>query len=416
MFQRLPPTNRTFGNRRFPFASHEGDSMKKGRFGDFGGQYVPETLMGPLEELEEAYMQFRSEQECQNNLARMLTEYAGRPTKLTFCKNLSEHLGCRIYLKREDLLHGGAHKINNTLGQAILARYMGKTRLIAETGAGQHGVATAIAGAALGLPVEVYMGSTDIARQQLNVFRMQLLGAKVIPVDTGTKTLKDAINEALRDWVANVRDTHYLIGSVVGPHPYPEMVRDFQSVIGVETRAQILEHEGCLPDAVVACVGGGSNAIGIFHQFLNDPVGLYGVEAGGKGIESGEHGASLCAGSHGVLHGALSYLLQDRDGQVLPTHSVSAGLDYPGVGPEHSMLKETGRVQYHTVTDDQALDAFFLLSRSEGIIPALESSHAVAYAVELSRNCRKDDVIVINLSGRGDKDVHEVARLRGVAI
>jgi tryptophan synthase beta chain len=390
--------------------------MKKGRYGDFGGQYVPETLMGPLEELEEAYLQFKGDKGCQNTLAHMLTEYAGRPTKLTFCKNLSERLGCRIYLKREDLLHGGAHKINNTLGQAILARYMGKTRLIAETGAGQHGVATAIAGAALGIPVEVYMGSTDIARQQLNVFRMQLLGAKVIPVDNGTKTLKDAINEALRDWVANVRDTHYLIGSVVGPHPYPGMVRDFQSVIGVETREQILEREGSLPDAVVACVGGGSNAIGIFHQFINDPVRLFGVEAGGKGPGPGEHGASLCAGSHGVLHGAFSYLLQDADGQVLPTHSVSAGLDYPGVGPEHSMLKETGRVQYRTVTDDEALDAFFLLSRTEGIIPALESSHAVAYAVELSRDCRKDDVIVINLSGRGDKDVHEVARLRGVAV
>ena len=388
--------------------------MKKGRFGDYGGQYVPETLMGALEELEDAYSRFMRDKEFQGILSRYLTEYAGRPTRLTLCENLSRQLGCRIYLKREDLLHGGAHKINNTLGQALLARFMGKKRLIAETGAGQHGVATAIAGAALGLPVEVYMGATDVARQQLNVFRMQLLGAKVIPVDTGSKTLKDAINEALRDWVANVKDTHYLIGSVVGPHPFPQMVRDFQSVIGEETRVQVLEQQGCLPDAVVACVGGGSNAIGIFYPFLNDPVALHGVEAGGKGLDGNEHGASLCTGSRGVLHGALSYLLMDRDGQILPTHSVSAGLDYPGVGPEHSMLKDSGRVQYHAVTDEQALDAFFLLSRTEGIIPALESSHAIAYAIALAEHYSRDDSIIINLSGRGDKDVDEVARLRGV--
>jgi tryptophan synthase beta chain len=393
----------------------QGTIMKKGRFGDYGGQYVPETLMGALEELEEAYYQFMKDQEYQAILYRYLTEYAGRPTRLTFCENLSRQLGCRVYLKREDLLHGGAHKINNTLGQALLARFMGKRRLIAETGAGQHGVATAIAGAALGLPVEVYMGATDVARQKLNVFRMQLLGAKVIPVENGSKTLKDAINEALRDWVTNISDTHYLIGSVVGPHPFPQIVRDFQSVIGEETRVQILEQQGCLPDAVVACVGGGSNAIGIFYPFLNDPVSLHGVEAGGKGLAGKEHGASLCAGSRGVLHGALSYLLMDRDGQILPTHSVSAGLDYPGVGPEHSMLKDTGRVRYHAVTDEQALDAFFLLSRTEGIIPALESSHAIAYAVELAQQCSRDDSIIINLSGRGDKDVDEVARLRGVA-
>jgi tryptophan synthase beta chain len=392
----------------------QGTIMKKGRFGDYGGQYVPETLMGALEELEEAYSRFMEDKHYREVLSRYLTEYAGRPTRLTLCENLSRQLGCRIYLKREDLLHGGAHKINNTLGQALLARFMGKKRLIAETGAGQHGVATAIAGAALGLPVEVYMGATDVARQQLNVFRMQLLGAKVIPVDTGSKTLKDAINEALRDWVANVKDTHYLIGSVVGPHPFPRMVRDFQSVIGNETRVQILAQQGCLPDAVVACVGGGSNAIGIFYPFLDDPVALHGVEAGGKGLDSNEHGASLCAGSRGVLHGALSYLLMDGDGQILPTHSVSAGLDYPGVGPEHSMLKDSGRVQYHAVTDEQALDAFFLLSRTEGIIPALESSHAIAYAIELAEQYSRDDSIIINLSGRGDKDVDEVARLRGV--
>jgi tryptophan synthase beta chain len=320
-----------------------------------------------------------------------------------------------VYLKREDLLHGGAHKLNNTLGQALLAKFMGKKRLIAETGAGQHGVATAIAGAVLGLPVEVYMGEVDIERQHPNVFRMELMGAKVIPVSSGTRTLKDAVNEALRDWAASVGETHYLLGSVVGPHPFPLMVRTFQSVIGKETRTRILEKEGRLPDAILACVGGGSNAIGIFHPFLQDGVRLIGVEAGGEGIESGRHGASLCAGSPGILHGALSYLLQDPDGQVLSTHSVAAGLDYPGVGPEHSMLKDTGRVEYVSVTDQEALEAFALLSRKEGIIPALESAHAIARLVKMAGEFGRDDIVVVNLSGRGDKDLTEVARLQGGA-
>jgi tryptophan synthase beta chain len=390
--------------------------MKKGRFGEFGGQYVPEVLMGALEELEGAYQRMKTDTVFQAELGKYLTGFAGRPTQLTFCRNFSEFLGCRVYLKREDLVHGGAHKLNNTMGQALLAKFMGKKRLIAETGAGQHGVATAIAGAVLGIPVEVYMGEVDIARQRLNVFRMDLMGAKIIPVTSGTRTLKDAINEALRDWVTNVRDTHYLIGSVVGPYPFPEMVRDFQTVIGKEARDQILAKEGRLPDTVIACVGGGSNAIGIFHPFLHDDVRLLGVEAGGKGLETGEHGASLCAGSKGVLHGALSYLLQDSAGQVMNTHSVSAGLDYPGVGPEHSMLRDTGRVTYTTVNDAEALEAFSLLSRMEGIIPALESAHAVAQAVKMKGELKRDDILLINLSGRGDKDVTEVARLRGVVV
>jgi tryptophan synthase beta chain len=388
--------------------------MKKGRFGEFGGQYVPEVLMGALDELEQAYERVKQDPEFQDQLGKYLDGFAGRPTKLTYCENFSEYLGCRVYLKREDLLHGGAHKLNNTLGQALLARFMGKKRLIAETGAGQHGVATAIAGAVLGMPVEVYMGEVDVARQQLNVFRMGLLGAKVIPVKSGTRTLKDAINEAFRDWVTNVRETHYLIGSVVGPHPFPEMVRDFQTVIGKEARKQVLAKEGKLPDAVIACVGGGSNAIGIFHPFLKDDVRLIGVEAAGKGLDTGEHGASLCAGSKGVLHGALSYLLQDDCGQVMSTHSVSAGLDYPGVGPEHSMLKDSRRVEYEAVTDTEALEAFELLSRKEGIIPALESAHAVAQAMKMKGRLDRDAVLMINLSGRGDKDVIEVARLQGV--
>lgn len=387
--------------------------MMKGRFGEFGGQYVPEVLMGALEELEQAYRSTGKDRKFQAELKKYLDEFAGRPTKLTYCRNFSGYLGCSVYLKREDLVHGGAHKLNNTLGQALLAKYMGKTRLIAETGAGQHGVATAIAGAVLGIPVEVYMGEVDIARQQLNVFRMGLLGAKVIPVTSGTRTLKDATNEAMRDWAATVENTHYLIGSVVGPHPFPEIVRNFQTVIGKEARKQILAREGKLPDAVIACVGGGSNAIGIFHQFLKDDVRLIGVEAGGKGLETGEHGASLCAGSKGVLHGALSYLLQDENGQVVNTHSVSAGLDYPGVGPEHSMLRDSGRVEYCTVSDTEALAAFNFLSRNEGIIPALESSHAVAQALKLKGSLKKDAVVIINLSGRGDKDVIEVERIQG---
>jgi tryptophan synthase beta chain len=385
----------------------------KGRYGDYGGQYVSETLMAALLELETAYDLVGHAPAFAAELAALQKEYAGRETPLTFCPNASKDLGCRIYLKREDLVHGGSHKLNNTLGQALLAKRMGKKRLIAETGAGQHGVATAIVGAALGIPVEVYMGEIDTQRQALNVFRMELMGAKVIPVKSGTRTLKDAINEALRDWVANVKDTYYLIGSVVGPHPYPLMVRDFQSVIGQETRRQIVEKEGRLPDTVVACVGGGSNAMGIFYPFVRDDVELIGVEAGGKGIETGEHSATLCAGEPGVLHGALSYLLQDSDGQVLPTHSISAGLDYPGVGPEHAMLRDSHRVTYAAANDPEVLEAFRFLSRTEGIIPALESAHAVAYVMTNRDRFDRDDIVVVNLSGRGDKDVAEVARMRG---
>jgi len=385
---------------------------KKGRFGKYGGQFVPETMMNALQELEIAYEKIRTDPAFIRNLDAYQKEYAGRETPLTFCANISKELGCRVYLKREDLVHGGSHKLNNTLGQALLAKHMGKKRLIAETGAGQHGVATAIVGAALGLPVEVYMGEIDTRRQALNVFRMELMGARVIPVKSGTRTLKDATSEAFRDWVANVQDTYYLIGSVVGPHPYPEMVRDFQSVIGREARAQVMKKEGRLPDCIVACVGGGSNAIGIFHPFLNDDVELVGVEAGGKGIETGEHSATLCAGEGGVLHGAFSYLLQDRDGQVLPTHSISAGLDYPGVGPEHSMLKDTRRVTYAAANDPDVIDAFRFLSRTEGIIPALESAHAVAYVMKNADRFDKDDIVIVNLSGRGDKDVAEIAKLQ----
>jgi tryptophan synthase beta chain len=388
--------------------------QKSARFGPFGGQYVPETLMEALLELERAFTHASVDAAFQDRLSTILTEYAGRPTPLTFCENTSRDLGCRVYLKREDLLHGGAHKLNNTLGQALLARYMGKSRLIAETGAGQHGVATAIAGAVLGLPVDVYMGATDIARQGLNVDRMNLLGARVIPVNSGSKTLKDAVNEALRDWVASVMDTHYVLGSIVGPHPYPVMVRTFQSVIGEETREQCLRKEGRLPDVILACVGGGSNAMGMFHYFIDDPVRLIGVEAGGEGLDSGRHGASLCAGSEGVLHGALSYLLQDAHGQIAETHSIAAGLDYPGVGPELSHLKEAGRIEVAAVTDREALEAFRYLSRTEGIIPALESSHAIAHALRIAGELGPEDIMVINLSGRGDKDVGEAAHRGGV--
>jgi tryptophan synthase beta chain len=387
--------------------------QKKGRYGKYGGQYVSETLMGALIDLEAAYEQISSDPTFLHDLSALQSEYAGRTTPLTFCPNATKELGCRLYLKREDLVHGGSHKLNNTLGQALLAKHMGKKRLIAETGAGQHGVATAIVGAALGMPVEVYMGEVDTKRQALNVFRMELMGAKVIPVKSGTRTLKDAINEALRDWVAHVRETYYLIGSVVGPHPYPRMVRDFQSVIGKETRTQIMNKEGRLPDTIVACVGGGSNAMGIFYPFVNDDVELIGVEAGGEGIETGKHSATLCAGEPGVLHGTLSYLLQDADGQVLPTHSISAGLDYPGVGPEHSMLKDSGRVTYAAVNDPDVLDAFKFLSGKEGVIPALESAHAVAWVMKNSDRFDRDDIVIINLSGRGDKDVAEVAAMQG---
>jgi tryptophan synthase beta chain len=385
---------------------------KKGRYGKYGGQYVSETLMNALIELDTAYNIIRKNREFIRDLAGLQKEYAGRETPLTFCPNASQELGPRIYLKREDLVHGGSHKLNNTLGQALLAKRMGKKRLIAETGAGQHGVATAIVGAALGMPVEVYMGEVDTKRQALNVFRMELMGAKVIPVKSGTCTLKDAINEALRDWVANVRETYYLIGSVVGPHPYPLMVRDFQSVIGKETRHQVMKKEGRLPDTIVACVGGGSNAMGIFYPFVKDDVELIGVEAGGEGIDSGRHSATLCAGEAGVLHGTLSYLLQDADGQVLPTHSISAGLDYPGVGPEHAMLRDSGRVTYTAVNDPDVLDAFRFLSKKEGIIPALESAHAVAWVIMNADRFDHDDIVVINLSGRGDKDVAEVAAMQ----
>jgi tryptophan synthase beta chain len=382
------------------------------RFGPYGGRFVPETLMAALEELDEAYRTIVPSAGFRKEMDYYLQEYAGRETPLTFCRNMSRDLSCRVYLKREDLLHSGAHKLNNALGQALLTRFMGKRRIIAETGAGQHGVAAAIAGAALGLSVEVYMGIEDMERQALNVARMQMLGAKVRPVISGSRTLKDAINEALRDWVANVRDTHYLIGSVVGPHPFPSLVRDFQTVIGREIRRQILEKEARLPDAMVACVGGGSNAIGMFHPFLDDPVILYGAEAGGEGL-SGKHGATLCAGRPGVLHGTYTYLIQDAFGQILESHSISAGLDYPGVGPEHSFLHDEGRVIYRPVTDGEAIDSFLYLSRTEGIIPALESAHAVALARTISDDLDTDSILVINLSGRGDKDVAQVAALTG---
>jgi tryptophan synthase beta chain len=381
-----------------------------GKFGKYGGKYIPETLAPAIEELESAYEKYKNDPDFQNELSYYLNEYAGRPTPLYFAKNLTRHLGgAKIYLKREDLLHGGAHKINNTLGQALLAKKMGKKRIIAETGAGQHGVGTAIACAVLGLSAEIFMGAKDFERQKLNVFRMELLGAKVYPVKSGSKTLKDAINEAIRDWIANVKTTYYLIGSAVGPHPYPMMVRDFQSVIGREIKQQIWEIEGTVPNAVVACVGGGSNAIGSFYTFLdNKDVVLYGVEAGGKGIKSGKHSASLAAGSEGILHGMFTCILQDECGQVVETHSISAGLDYPGVGPEHAMLKELKRARYAASTDQEAIEGFLALSRFEGIIPALEPSHAISYAMKLAEEMKKDDIIVVTLSGRGDKDVEIV--------
>jgi tryptophan synthase beta chain len=387
------------------------DYPVKGKYGRFGGSFVPETLEAALSQLAEAYARLRVDHDFQKQLSGYLSTFAGRPTPLYYAENLSTKLGgARIYLKREDLAHGGAHKINNTLGQALLAKRMGKTRIIAETGAGQHGVATSIACAALGLKSEVYMGTEDMERQKLNVFRMELLNAVVRPVELGSRTLKDAINEALRDWTANVLTTHYLIGSVVGPHPYPMIVRDFQSVIGREIREQMTRQVGRLPDALVACVGGGSNAIGTFHPFLDEDVAMHGVEAGGAGLATAQHAASLCAGSEGVFHGMLTYLLQDVDGQVQPTHSISAGLDYPGVGPEHAFLKHENRVIFSAISDTQALEAFLELSRTEGILPALESAHAVAHAVRLAPTLDTDDVIVVTLSGRGDKDVEVVAR------
>ena len=389
-----------------------------GRYGDFGGQYIPETLMAAVDELDAAYRRVKADGEFQRRLAELLANYVGRPTPLYYAENLSRRLGgARIYLKREDLAHTGAHKINNALGQALLARAMGKGRIIAETGAGQHGVAAATACAMLGLQCIVYMGEEDIRRQSLNVYRMRLLEAEVRPVASGARTLKDAINEAIRDWVTNVETTHYLIGSAVGPHPYPEMVRDFQCVIGREARAQLLAAEGRLPDYVLACVGGGSNAIGAFHPFLPDEsVRLLGLEAGGKGLASGEHSATLTAGRPGVLHGAMSYLLQDADGQVSPAHSISAGLDYPGVGPEHSYLKDSGRARYREVTDPQALEAFHLLCRTEGIIPALESAHAIYGAAQLVPTLAPDAIVVVCLSGRGDKDIGIVAEAENIAL
>ncbi|MCK4261675.1 tryptophan synthase subunit beta [bacterium] len=388
---------------------------KNGRFGIFGGKFVPETLMSALDELEKAYLKAKRDRAFQKELNYYLREYAGRPTPLYLAERLTRELeGAKIYLKREDLAHTGAHKINNTLGQVLLAKRMGKKRIIAETGAGQHGVATATAAAMFGLRCEVYMGEEDIERQAINVYRMQLLGTKVIPVSSGSRTLKDAINETIRDWVTNVRSTHYVLGSVVGPHPYPMMVRDFQLVIGRETKKQILKVERRLPDYLVACVGGGSNSLGLFHPFYKDKVKFIGVEAGGLGLQTTKHAAALLAGSMGVLHGSRSYLLQDRNGQIMTTHSVSAGLDYPGVGPEHSFYKETGRAEYVSVTDKEALKAFELTSELEGMIPALEPAHAIAYAMKLAPKLPRSKIIIICLSGRGDKDVQIVSEiLRG---
>ena len=390
----------------------------QGRFGRFGGKYAPETLMPALEELEAAWFEARSDPSYQAEIDWLAKHYVGRPTPVYFAQNLSESAGgARIYLKREDLAHTGAHKINNALGQALLAKRMGKQRIIAETGAGQHGVASATACALLGLECIVYMGEVDIARQSLNVFRMKLLGAEVRAVTSGSKTLKDAINEAIRDWVTNVRDTFYLFGTAAGMHPYPLIVRELQSVIGREARTQFLELTGKLPTAIVAAVGGGSNAIGMFHPFINDAgVEIFGVEAGGHGLDSGMHSATITAGREGVLHGSRSIVLQDEHGQVIETHSISAGLDYPGVGPEHAFLADTGRAKYGVITDDEAMEAFRLLCRTEGIIPALESSHAVAYGVRLAAERPRDQSILINLSGRGDKDINTVADALGVTL
>ena len=398
--------------------SQENYPDERGHFGPYGGRFVAETLMLPLDELNQAYEKYMKDPEFLEELDKDLAQFVGRPSPLYLAARWSEQVGgARIYLKREDLNHTGAHKINNTVGQALLAKRMGKTRIIAETGAGQHGVASATVAARLGMECVVYMGAEDIKRQAINVYRMRMLGAEVVSVESGSKTLKDALNEALRDWVTNVDNTFYIIGTVAGPHPYPVMVRDFQTVIGRETRQQILEAEGRLPDALVAGVGGGSNAIGLFHPFIDDPsVALYGVEGGGDGVETGRHAAPLCAGSSGVLHGNRTYLMEDSDGQISETHSISAGLDYPGVGPEHAWLKDTGRASYVAVTDTEALDAFHGLTRTEGIIPALESSHALAFAGKLAATLGKDKIIVVNLSGRGDKDIHTIADLDGIKI
>jgi len=389
-----------------------------GHFGPYGGVFIAETLMGPVEALRQAYERYLKDPEFLAELDADLRHYVGRPSPLYFAERWSRQLGgARVFLKREDLNHTGAHKVNNTVGQALLAKRMGKTRIIAETGAGQHGVATATVAARLGLECVVYMGAEDIKRQAPNVYRMKLLGARVVSVESGSKTLKDALNEAMRDWVTNVDDTYYIIGTVAGPHPYPAMVRDFNSVIGREAREQILAQAGRLPDALVACIGGGSNAIGLFYPFLDDTeVAIYGVEAGGDGVETGRHAAPLSAGAPGVLHGNRTYLLEDADGQIVPAHSISAGLDYPGVGPEHAWLKDTGRANYVAINDDEALAAFHDLTRVEGIIPALESSHALSYAAKLAPGMSADDIIIVNLSGRGDKDIETVAAIEGTQL
>ncbi|MBT3146143.1 tryptophan synthase subunit beta [Neptunomonas phycophila] len=391
---------------------------ERGHFGPYGGRFVSETLMGALQELEALYAKLSADPAFQAEFDRDLAHYVGRPSPLYFAERLTREVGgAKIYLKREDLNHTGAHKVNNTIGQALLAKHMGKPRIIAETGAGQHGVASATVAARLGLECKVYMGIDDVRRQTLNVYRMKLLGAEVVAVESGTKTLKDAMNEAMRDWVTNVDNTFYIIGTAAGPHPYPKLVRDFQSVIGREAREQCLKQEGRLPDVLIACVGGGSNAIGLFHPFIEDAdVRMIGVEAGGHGVETGEHAAPLCAGRPGVLHGNRTYLMEDDAGQILGTHSVSAGLDYPGVGPEHAWLKDSGRAEYASVTDDEALAAFRMLTQVEGIMPALESSHAIAHAVKVAKDMDKDQIIVVNLSGRGDKDIHTVAGIDGIEI
>ena len=391
---------------------------EKGHFGPYGGRFVGETLMSAIYALEEAYDLYKNDPDFQAEMDRDLAEFVGRPSPIYLAENWSNRIGgAKIYLKREDLNHTGAHKINNTIGQALLAKRMGKKRVIAETGAGQHGVASATVAARLGMECIVYMGAEDVKRQAQNVYRMKLLGAEVVPVESGSRTLKYALNEALRDCVTNVDETFYIIGTVAGPHPYPEMVRDFQAVIGREARQQMLEITGKLPEALVACIGGGSNAIGLFHPFINDEaVAMYGVEGAGHGIETGQHSAALCAGTAGVLHGNRTYLIQDTEGQITETHSISAGLDYPGVGPEHAWLKDIGRANYVSVTDDEALQAFHDLTRSEGIIPALESSHALAYASKLAATMSSDQAILVNLSGRGDKDMHTVASLAGLKV
>ena len=392
--------------------------MSKGRFGVHGGQYIPETLMNAVIELEEAYARWKDDPGFVSELEGLLKDYAGRPSLLYYAEKMTKDLGgAKVYLKREDLNHTGSHKLNNVLGQVLLAKRMGKTRVIAETGAGQHGVATATAAALMGMECEIYMGEEDTVRQALNVYRMELLGAKVHPVKTGTRTLKDAVNETLREWTARVSDTHYVLGSVMGPHPFPTIVRDFQSVIGREVRAQLLEKEGRLPDALLAGVGGGSNAMGLFYDFIGDPqVRLIGCEAAGRGVETGETAATIAVGTPGIFHGMKSYFCQDEYGQIAPVYSISAGLDYPGIGPEHAWLHDTKRAEYVSITDDEAVDAFEYLSRTEGIIPAIESAHAVAYARKLASRMGKDQIVVVNLSGRGDKDVAAIARYRGVAL